>query len=213
MEIKKLKGLKGLIATAGLGLAVFGITGCASMTESRFYPKDYQGRPVGNHTLEMWEKTGEDISSLKTAYKAPVRAIGSLLTTVNDVVELPLRGVTNSLAQIPYVGKPFEWLDDGLSTTFDSTYGGQDMNNSLVGGLGLRVLDEEKKWYERAPVISFFANSYVEAGKKHDNKTAIAIDGTYKTAVKLASLIVPFLEEGEAGISPILPSDPGVAPF
>jgi len=213
---EKLKnfGLVGLAA----GSIYFG-GGCARVMNSEYWPTDYNGKKVFQYPGELWEKTGEDLS--KKAYKVPFDVVGAGLATINDSAEIVTRGITHPLAlktrntPLGYVTKCLDCL---LETTFSATYGSEDMNNSIVGGLGFYLTDKNKDLVERLPVLSFFAQSYVEAANKHgENKLRVLADGTYKNAVKLASLILPCRDNGEAGISigrkPPEPTNPGPAPF
>jgi len=196
MNSRKVKNaLVGLVISAVLTL-----NGCAS----RWYPKDYQGRPVFYHTGEMWEKTGEDLTQWKTAYKAPVRGIGAILTTVNDSVELLVRGPTNIIAQatdgVPVVDDITDFFDYALNTTLDSIWGGKSFNDGF-GNLGNLSKNE---WYERS-VAGFITEDYVAVEDrmklegKEVNYWRVGVEGTLKTTLRFASIFAPFMGGGGGG--------------
>ncbi len=205
--INKIKGLENkVIVIAGLVGASLGLTGCASMTQSRFYPKDYDNNPVGAYTSEMANKTGRAWEE-KRFHAVPLNALGTGLAGINDfAIELPLRGITNSLAQIPYIGIPFEWLDYGLNTTMDSIPGGRDFNDSYGSIFSTRP-------YE------LLTNSYNRVYDRDENASEfrVGVEGTYKTGIKLLPLIAPALSGGGGGGSSGGEggggTNPGPAPF
>jgi hypothetical protein len=212
---KKRLGLIGCLLAGG----AISFGGCASFTESKWYPKDYQNRPVGQYAVESWKKTGEDLSDIKTVYKAPIRMVSSVLATANDAVELPIRGITNALSQATKPIPLFPAIDYGLNTAFDSVVGGNDFNDSY----GRLFNFTEGEIYERF-VPGFFTRSYqgVYERAKLEGKLAsipptqklrVGIEGIIKTILKL--LIIPVGGGGGGGgpAGPTPPRPPPRPPF
>lgn len=204
--------------------------GCSSLGESRFLPKDYQGRVVGEHMVDSWSETGKEYSSGRI-HRAIPNTIGSVLTTANDLVEFPVRGLTNSLAQlsrdIPVAREITGGLDYIMNSfVFDSAVpGGQDWNDSYgrllftFPGLG------EGEWYDKS-IPGFFTNSYqgvkgridYERGSSDESVSAtgqlrIGAEGTVKTVAKFPWIFLFLRGGGGSGSSAPQGTNPGPAPF
>lgn len=173
-------------------VAAASAAGC-SFVNSRWYPKDFDGDPVGQYAVECWEQAGED------AYNGRLRAVpgavGAVLATANEVAELGVRGVTNAAAQasedVPVLREATAGLDYGLNTTADSLPGGRDFDDSygkffggLMGGDVYRAISGwAENSYERVgDRISFETDGF--PNKSPGERWRRGIEGTYKTAVK-----------------------------
>lgn len=177
-----------LSLVAGTALAVSGCTGLGETIKAHVPVRDYQGKIVGQSMADAWGGVAKDYKNLRLV--AIPNTVGAVMKTANDIAEMPVRSATTAAVIVTKHIPVLEDLSNGTdylaNTTFDSLPGGDDFNGSFAR---FKVGKSEE-----TGVAGLLRNSYdqvekrAELEKKPIYKQRVAVEGTYKTAVKLAGI-------------------------